>query len=131
MFDISYRMSGRKSNRRVTPTNRYGTEGGDAPTVAGDPNTTAAGSSSKTTTAKDKGKTKKKARRVIYSSSSDNSESSETIFSDSSRTCLPIRPETHMSADIWSSRLFVSGQGGHVCFRFRTRHGQIYDTTCG
>ena len=42
-----------------------------------------------------------------------------------------LRPETHMSADIWSSRLFVSGHGGHVCFRFRTRHGQIYDTLCG
>ena len=42
-----------------------------------------------------------------------------------------VRPETHMSADIWSSRLFVSGQGGHVCFRFRPRHGQIYNTLCG
>ena len=83
MYILLYRMSDRKSNRKVTPKNRYGTKGDDASTVAGSSNTTAAGSRTNTTTAKHKGK---KAKKVVYNSSSESSESSETTnSSDNSR----------------------------------------------
>ena len=78
-------MTGRKSSRKQTPTNRFGIEDDDARAVVGDSNTTAAGPSGKNINSKGKDKAKKKVRKVRYDSSSEHTESSEAVSTDDSR----------------------------------------------